>query len=177
MLQNGTAQSAPGAGGADSPQSSQQQLSVGNNPASSMESGGVGCNPAAALSGQMPVPAFPLTPSSSATDGGVVEASAGSDVIARGFISYRDAESAWASFVRDFAAPLWICPPSQMDMATVRRERPFLLLAALSLAYQENLEVQILLEQETRKVLAQRVIIEGTKDLDLLLGLTASSLW
>lgn len=97
------------------------------------------------------------------------------DVIAKGFLAVDEA----AHLLTDFKIvsqqfPL-VLLHSQTTLDFLRRERPCFLLSMLTVCARGHLQMQ--LETEFRKVLAERVMINGEKSIDLLQGILIYIAW
>lgn len=99
------------------------------------------------------------------------------DAISKGIIDYQDAKER----IRDFRSKTRRCPfvviPANMSLETLRRERPFLLLAILAFTTDHNARLQNRLKLELREVLSRRMVVDGEKSLDLLQGLMVYITW
>ena len=63
------------------------------------------------------------------------------------------------------------------SLNTIRRERPFLLLAILAFATQAKPKLQEQIELEVRESLSKRVVVNMEKSLDVLQGLLVYLAW
>ena len=86
-----------------------------------------------------------------------------------------------AELIDDFNArysqfPFLSIPPSS-KLSSFRSERPFLLLAVLRIAARSRLKLYESLQEELREVLGRRLIVDASKDIDLLQGLLAHIAW
>lgn len=63
------------------------------------------------------------------------------------------------------------------SLASIRREKPFLMLSILAMASRNNRKLQESLEHRLREELSQKVIMEGQKSMDLLQGLLVYLAW
>ncbi len=99
------------------------------------------------------------------------------DVISRGRVTFSQAEQ----FVRYFQSrasnfPFVLVPP-KMNLDTLRRERPFFLLATLSFSAHKNEKIQDQLEIELRESLSRMVIVNCEKIIDILQGILVYLAW
>ena len=99
------------------------------------------------------------------------------DVIQKGIISEQRAGEFIEAFETDFSSFPFLTIPSSCALGSIRSERPFLLLAILTIASRKNLTLQESLEKEFRETLGTRLIVEASKDLDLLQGLIVYIAW
>ena len=99
------------------------------------------------------------------------------DMIQKGMISLQEA----AELVDAFNTRYWRFPflniPSSSEMITFRCEKPFLLLAVLTIAARNRTKLHDLLRGELCKVLSLRLIVHASKNLDLLQGLLTHLAW
>jgi hypothetical protein len=97
------------------------------------------------------------------------------DVIAKGFLAVDEA----ARLLTDFKIVSQQFPivlfHSQITLDFLRRERPCFLLSMLTVCAKDRLQVQ--LELEFRKTLAERLMINGEKSIDLLHGILTYIAW
>jgi len=99
------------------------------------------------------------------------------DAIGKGIITYDKAEA----LLRDYGThapnfPFIVFSPT-VSLDSLRREKPFLLLAILTMASTSNQTLQDLLEADLRETLGRKVIFNGEKSLDLLQGLLIYLAW
>ncbi|KAL4743284.1 hypothetical protein BDV11DRAFT_166407 [Aspergillus similis] len=74
--------------------------------------------------------------------------------------------------------PFVIIPPElKTDVHTFRQQSPFLLLCALTAAVQHNPPVQEKLEGLVRREIADRVVVNVERNMDLLMGLLVHAAW
>ncbi|KAL7786491.1 hypothetical protein V8C43DRAFT_289968 [Trichoderma afarasin] len=112
---------------------------------------------------------------SSSTDCTTLSPTTRQDVVAKGFLTTDEAKQ----LLDDFAAaseefsPVLLPPEASLDY--LRLERPCLLLAILTACARDHLQIR--LEIEFRKMLADRVIVNAEKNLDLLQGLLVYLTW
>ncbi len=99
------------------------------------------------------------------------------DAISKGIIDLAQAEESLQYFkTRAFNFP-FVIVPAKISLDSLRHQRPFLLLAILSLAAEEGSKVQCRLELELRETLSRKVIINAEKSLDLLQGILVYLAW
>ena len=98
-------------------------------------------------------------------------------MIQRGIISYSEAEEQKAIFENDFARASFIWPADQMDLASMRQHHPIVFLAVMIVTAHGKLQTRQALEREFKEIVARKIIVENTKDLDLLRGLMIHFLW
>ncbi|KAK6522416.1 hypothetical protein TWF281_002978 [Arthrobotrys megalospora] len=90
------------------------------------------------------------------------------DVIGRNLVSEAQAEEFFSLFAEmSTHFPFYVIPPGATH-ATLRREKPVLLMAILCTASGIEKRVQMVLERDFRKVYSERVIVNGEKSLELL---------
>ncbi|QYT06372.1 Zn(2)-C6 fungal-type domain-containing protein [Trichoderma simmonsii] len=97
------------------------------------------------------------------------------DVVAKGFLTTDEAKQLLADFAAASGefSPVLVPPEASLDY--LRLERPCLLLAILAACARDHLQAR--LEIEFRKMLADRVIVNAEKNLDLLQGLLVYLTW
>lgn len=101
---------------------------------------------------------------------------AGPDVIHRGLISALQAEQLLLEFQNEYSQFPFVVTEA-VDLAFLRQDRPFLLLAILATASHQQAELHRVLEPEFRAILARRVLVDGVHSLDLLQGLIVYLSW
>lgn len=99
------------------------------------------------------------------------------DVVQMGIITVQEAEACLDSSVVEYGGFPWVVFPSELPLSLLRRERPFLLLALLALASRKQSRLYEPLQSEFKKVISNRVIMDGVPDLDLLQGLLVYLGW
>lgn len=99
------------------------------------------------------------------------------DAISKGLLSIPEAQKLVQVFKQDYWQYCLLPPPLDQDLATMRSERPQLLLAVLMVAAQRNVTLQRALTREYRENLAKRTLVEPKKDVDLLQGLVTYFTW
>ncbi|KAL2822683.1 hypothetical protein BDW59DRAFT_163665 [Aspergillus cavernicola] len=72
--------------------------------------------------------------------------------------------------------PFVIIPP-EVDLATLRQQSPFLLLCILTASLEHDLAIQDALEALVRKEVADRLIVNVERNMDLLQGLLVHAAW
>ncbi|KAL7941261.1 hypothetical protein V8C42DRAFT_335230 [Trichoderma barbatum] len=97
------------------------------------------------------------------------------DVITKGLVPADKARQFLADFVVASAEFPLILLPSDTNLDHLRLERPCLLLAILTACSRDHLQIR--LEIEFRRMLAERVIINAEKNLDILQGLLVFLTW
>lgn len=121
-----------------------------------------------------------LTPNTiiSALDGGNPDEVSGLvDVIQMGIITIQEAEDLVESSLVKYGGLLWVDFPSELPLGRYRRERPFLLLALLALSSRKQAQLAEPLQSEFKKVISNKIVMEGKRDLDLLQGLMVYLAW
>ncbi|KKP03827.1 hypothetical protein THAR02_04098 [Trichoderma harzianum] len=105
----------------------------------------------------------------------ILSPTARQDVVAKGFLTTDEAKQLLADFaaVSEEFSPVLLPPEASLDY--LRLERPCLLLAILAACARDHLQAR--LEIEFRKMLADRVIMNAEKNLDLLQGLLVYLTW
>ncbi|KAH7393357.1 hypothetical protein BKA64DRAFT_84994 [Cadophora sp. MPI-SDFR-AT-0126] len=99
------------------------------------------------------------------------------DAISKGFISLGQAGDAIELFrSKQKAFPFVVVPPN-MSLDSLRRQRPFLLLAILCCGTEPNFKLQQHIELELREDLSKRILVKGEKSLDLLQGILVYLTW
>lgn len=114
-----------------------------------------------------------LTPSTSSW----LKYNGSQDVIERGIITYEKAESLLLSYGTHAANFPFIVLSPDIPLDSLRYEKPFLLLAILTMTSTSNQQLQDQLEAELRESLGRKVIFNGEKSLDLLQGLLVYLAW
>jgi hypothetical protein len=99
------------------------------------------------------------------------------DVIGKGIISFEEAESCLQTYRSNSPNFPFVLLHDRMTLDTLRREKPFLLLAVLAMASISNVQRQNKIEAELKESLSRRVIINGEKSLDLCQGLMVYLAW
>ncbi|KAL7907599.1 hypothetical protein GGI35DRAFT_454456 [Trichoderma velutinum] len=97
------------------------------------------------------------------------------DVVAKGFLTTDEAKQLLADFAAASAEFSIVMLPFQAGLDYLRLERPCLFLAILTACARDHLQIR--LEIEFRKMLADRVIMHAEKNLDLLQGLLVYLTW
>lgn len=98
------------------------------------------------------------------------------DAIEKGLISVHDATRLLHSFRRDVTNFPFVVIPD-IDIVRFRTQRPALLLAILIAASHSNYSLQTRLDDHFRTKLSQKVMVEGTRSLDLVQGLIIYIAW
>lgn len=101
------------------------------------------------------------------------------DIIDRGIIDYDTANAAFERYVQQMAPelPFVVFPPGT-TMGEVRRNKPFLFLAVISVAVSVfNPDAQLTLVNETYRLIAEEAIVKGRKSLELVQTILVSSIW
>ena len=101
------------------------------------------------------------------------------DVIDRGIIDVETATKAFSCYTESFAPLLpFVVFPEGTTMADVRREKPILFLAIVSVAITAcRPALQMPLVNELHRVFADRIIIHGGKSLELVQALMVATMW
>ena len=107
----------------------------------------------------------------------LAEPPAPADVIQKGIISLQEAAELVDAFNTRCSRFPFLNVPSSSEMISFRCERPFLLLAVFTIAARYRPKLHELLRGELCKVLGMRLIVEASKNLDLLQGLLAHLAW
>ena len=107
----------------------------------------------------------------------LVEPPAPADIIQKGMISLQEAAELIDTFNAKFSRFPFLTIPSSSELERFRCERPFLLLAVLIIAARNRIVLHESLRDEFRKVLATRLIVDVSKDIDLLQGLLTQLAW
>ncbi|KAL6799301.1 hypothetical protein GGI42DRAFT_327356 [Trichoderma sp. SZMC 28013] len=97
------------------------------------------------------------------------------DVVAKGFLTTDEAKQLLADFAAASEEFSPVLLPSEASLDYLRLERPCLLLGILTACARDHLQTR--LEIEFRKMLADRVIVNAEKNLDLLQGLLVYLTW
>jgi hypothetical protein len=113
------------------------------------------------------LPIFPLCPSLDRLD----------DAISKGIINFQQAEECVQLFKSKAASFPFVVIPPHMSLDSLRREKPFLLLAVLASSTEANAELQSRLELELRETLSRKVIVNGETSIDLLQGVLVYLTW
>ncbi|CAI7596632.1 unnamed protein product [Penicillium glandicola] len=101
------------------------------------------------------------------------------DMIDRGIIDYKTASAAFDRYIHQMAPemPFVVFPP-ETTMSEVRRNKPCLFLAIIAAAVSVfNSDAQLILVNETYRLIAERVVIKGQKSLELVQTILVSSIW
>lgn len=99
------------------------------------------------------------------------------DVISKGLIPFEHAERSLQLFKSKASQFPFVLAPPNTSLDTLRRDRPFLLLAILAFAESANEKLQLQLELELRETLSKKVIVHGEKSLDILQGVLLYLAW
>ncbi len=105
------------------------------------------------------------------------DGSGAKDFIQMGIITIQEAEAVLDSSLVEYGGFPWVVFPSELPLNLFRRERPFLLLALLALASRKQTRLYEPLQSEFKKVLSNKVIMDGVPDLDSLQGLLVYLAW
>jgi hypothetical protein len=99
------------------------------------------------------------------------------DVITKGLLTFEEAEDGLEFFrTQAHRFPFVVVSPREA-LDSLRREKPFLLLAILTFATQARPKLQAELELELRESLSKRVVVNMEKSLDILQGLLVYLAW
>lgn len=107
----------------------------------------------------------------------LAEPPAHADVMQKGMISLQEAADLIDAFNARFSRFPFLNIPSSSELNKFRCDRPFLLLAVLTIAARNRIVLHESLRDELREVLATRLIVDASKDIDLLQGLLAQLAW
>jgi hypothetical protein len=99
------------------------------------------------------------------------------DPISKNILSFDQAEEFMKDFRLKESSFPWIHLPKQTSLDTLRRERPFLTLAILTITTQHDLKIQEQLEIELKTSLMTKLLGQGEKSLDLLQGMLIYLSW
>lgn len=105
------------------------------------------------------------------------ELPAAADAIQKGIISSQEAAELIDVFNIRYSNFRFLAIPSSSELSSFRYERPFLLLAVLTIASRSRNKLHESLRDELRRVLAVRLIVDASKNIDLLQGLLAYLAW
>lgn len=97
------------------------------------------------------------------------------DVISMGFLATDEANQLLANFIAGSAEFPFIVLPFQADLEYLRWQRPCLLLAILTAFARDHLQIQ--LEVEFRKMLADKATFNAEKNIDILQGILVFLTW
>ncbi|PWY84250.1 hypothetical protein BO83DRAFT_413736 [Aspergillus eucalypticola CBS 122712] len=100
------------------------------------------------------------------------------DFISRGLFTLLECEELLAKF-RLHKMPLFpfVMIPTQMGIPTLRQQFPFLLLCIVTACLEHKPSLQDRMEQEVRRSIATRLMVNSERSLDLLLGLLVHVAW
>ena len=107
----------------------------------------------------------------------LAEPAAPADVIRKGTISLEEAAELIDAFNNNFSHFPFLAIPPSSELSSFRCERPCLLLAVLTIAAQNRIVLQESLRREFSEVLGTRLIVDPSKNIDLLQGLLAHLAW
>ena len=129
--------------------------------------------------GQFPSHAGPLTPASSVCGGfstgrDKFNFSASQSISPASDAQLKDYLNTYRTSMVPYLPCVCLSPDTTLE--EMRSKRPFLLLVISSICI-KNLEHQAELVQRVKKILASEMVIEGTKNLDLLLGILVFAGW
>lgn len=99
------------------------------------------------------------------------------DVISRGILHFDEAEQSLRLFQTKAPSFPFVVVPPDVSLTSLRREKPFLLLAILACALQGQKKLRNAIELEIRESLSQKVVVNGEKSMDLLQGLLVYLCW
>lgn len=117
---------------------------------------------------------FLATPESLAS---IAEPPAFADVIQKGMISLQEAAELVDAFITRYSRFPFLTIPSSSELISFRCEKPFLLLAVLTIAARNRTKLHESLRGELCQVLATRIIVDASKNIDLLQGLLVHLAW
>ncbi|KAG6041736.1 hypothetical protein E4U17_001652, partial [Claviceps sp. LM77 group G4] len=100
------------------------------------------------------------------------------DIIDRGIISTETAAALFQRYKQHMLPhlPAVVFPPN-MSVMELRRSKPYLFLAVMAAASSETLAVQQMLQRELLELFAEKVIIVGEKNLELVQALQVAVIW
>ncbi|KAG5940907.1 hypothetical protein E4U59_002150 [Claviceps monticola] len=100
------------------------------------------------------------------------------DIIDRGIISTETAAALFQRYKQHMLPHLpAVVFPSNMSVMELRRSKPYLFLAVMAAASSETLAVQQMLQKELLELFAEKIIIVGEKNLELIQALQVSVIW
>ena len=100
------------------------------------------------------------------------------DVISKGYLPFHEAEMFLEDFKMNYQRSFpCIVIPSDLSLDRFRLTRPYLLLSVLAVASKKQPVLQQILQQEFRTILSNKVINEGSQDIDLLQGSIVFLAW
>ncbi len=105
------------------------------------------------------------------------ETPAPADVIRKGMISLQEAAELIDAFNTNFSHCPFLTIPSSSELISFRYERPLLLLAVLTIAARDRNVLHESLRREFYEILGTRLIVDPSKDIDLLQGLLTHLAW
>ena len=105
------------------------------------------------------------------------ELPAAADAIQKGIISLQEAAELIDAFNTRYSNFPFLTIPSSSELSSFRYERPFLLLAVLTIAARSRIKLHESLRDELRRVLGMKLIVDAFKNIDLLQGLLAYLAW
>lgn len=112
------------------------------------------------------------------TNAATISSTSGGDVIERGLITVSDAEAAMWHFEKEISSNSFVWPVGLgFDVPSLRFNHPTLFVAALIAGGHGMPKFRAALEQDLKETIARRMIVDVSKDLDLLLGLLLHLLW
>ncbi|KAG6150785.1 hypothetical protein E4U37_005706 [Claviceps purpurea] len=100
------------------------------------------------------------------------------DIIDRGIISIETAAALFQRYKQHMLPhlPAVVFPPN-MSVMELRRSKPYLFLAVMAAASSETLAVQQMLQKELLELFAEKIIIVGEKNLELVQALQVAVIW
>ena len=103
----------------------------------------------------------------------------GRDVIQRGIVPFRTAQTLFAHYANDMAPHMPLVPiPSNMSAEMLRATKPVLFLALLSVASaQDYQQMHVALKGEVMHTLADKIFVKGETSLELIQALHVVTIW
>ncbi len=100
------------------------------------------------------------------------------DIFSRGILGEEERERLLNKYrSRKMALFPFVVIPQEETAATLRHHSPFLLLTVLSACQEDNPCLDRQLDAEVRNVVARRIVAQGERNMDLLLGLLVHIAW
>ncbi|KAG5978812.1 hypothetical protein E4U55_005900 [Claviceps digitariae] len=100
------------------------------------------------------------------------------DIIDRGIITMERAAALFQRYKQDMLHHLpAVVFPSSMTLMQLRRSKPYLFLAVMAAASSETVGVQHMLQRELMELFAEKIVIVGEKNLELIQALQVAVIW
>lgn len=99
------------------------------------------------------------------------------DVISKGILSFQEAEESVYRFRTKTSSVPFVFISSSTNLESLRLEKPFLLLAILTVEANHEARLQSQLERHLKETLSRKVIVNGEKSLEILQGLLVYLMW